>query len=150
MINFDEGDYWFFIFKIIYLFSYIPPVLCWRTVVMQYFGKFVKISYLCIPNFRRALIFVPHEGITIRTNWITNDIKCAIRKKNCHRTRAKHSKSVLDWERFRHIRNECTSKIRNAQITYFDKLSKILHDDSTSTKDWWNIAKQIYNFKNRK
>jgi hypothetical protein len=25
-----------------------------------------------------------------------------------------------------------------------------LHDDSTSTKDWWKIAKQIYNFKNKK
>jgi hypothetical protein len=96
---------------------------------------------------------VPHGGITIKTKdcpWITNDIKCGIRKKHLHRTRAKYSKSVLDWERFRHIRNECTSKIRNAQITYCDKLSKILHDDSTSTKDWWNIAKQIYNFKNKK
>jgi hypothetical protein len=81
---------------------------------------------------RISMSNVPHEGITIRTKdcpWITNDIKCAIRKKNCHRTRAKHSKSVLDWERFRHIRNECTSKIRNAQIAYFDKLSNIMHDD---------------------
>ena len=84
-----------------------------------------------------AMSNAPNEAITIRTNdchWITNDIKCAIRKKNRHRTRAKHSKSVLDWERFRHIRNKCTSKIRNAQITYFDKPSEKLHDHSTSTK----------------
>jgi hypothetical protein len=84
-----------------------------------------------------AMLNVPNEVITIRTNdcpWITNDIKCAIRKKNRHRTRAKHSKSVLDWERFRHIRNECTSKLRNAQITYFDKRSERLHDESTSTE----------------
>jgi hypothetical protein len=26
------------------------------TVIMQFFGKSVKINYLCIPNFRRALI----------------------------------------------------------------------------------------------
>jgi hypothetical protein len=96
---------------------------------------------------------VPNETITIRTKdcrWITHDIKRTIRKKNRHHTRAKRSKSVLDWERFRHIRNGCTSKIRNAKITYFDKLSEKLHDDSTSTKDWWKIAKQISNFKNKK
>ena len=46
-----------------------------------------------------------------------------------------------------HIRNECTSKVRNAKLNYFDKLSEKLHDDSTSTKDWWKIAKQISNFK---
>ena len=49
-----------------------------------------------------AMSNVPNEAITIRTNdcpWITNDIKYAIRKKNRHRTRAKHSKSVLDCER---------------------------------------------------
>jgi hypothetical protein len=95
---------------------------------------------------------VPNETITIRINdctWITNDIKHSIRKKNRHHTRAERSKSVLDWERFRHLRNECTSKIRNAKITYFDKLSEKLHDDSTSTKDWCKIAKQISNFKNK-
>ena len=87
-----------------------------------------------------ALSNVPNKTITIRTKdcpWITNDIKRTIRKKNRHHTRAKRSKSVLDWKRFRHIRNESTSKIRNAKIIYFDKLSKKLHDDSTSTKDWW-------------
>ena len=96
---------------------------------------------------------IPNETITIRINdctWITNDIKRSIRKKNRHHTRAERSKSVLDWERFRHIRNECTSKIRNAKITYFDKLSGKLHDDRTSTKDWCTIAKQISNFKNKK
>jgi hypothetical protein len=96
---------------------------------------------------------VPNETITIRTKdcrWITHDIKRTIRKKNRHHTRAKRSKSVLNWERFRHIRNGCRSKIRNAKITYFDKLSEKLHDDSTSTKDWWKIAKQISNFKNKK
>jgi hypothetical protein len=100
-----------------------------------------------------ALSNVPNKTITIRTKdcpWITNDIKRPIRKKNCHHTRAKRSKSVLDWEHFRHIRNECTFKIRNAKIIYFDKLSKKLHDDSTSTKDWWKISKQISNFKNKK
>jgi hypothetical protein len=84
-----------------------------------------------------AMSNVPNEAITIMTNdcpSITNDIKCAIRKKNRHPTTAKHSKSVLDCERFRYIRNECTSKIRNAQITYFDKRSETLHDDTTSTK----------------
>jgi hypothetical protein len=84
-----------------------------------------------------AMSNVPNEAITIRTNdcpWITNDIKCAIRTKNRHRTRARHSKSVLDWEHFRHIINECTSKIRNAQLTYFDKRCQKLHDDCTSTK----------------
>jgi hypothetical protein len=100
-----------------------------------------------------AMLNVPNKAIAIRTKdcpWITNDITCAIRKTNHHRTRVKRSKSVLDWEHFRHIRNECTSKIRNAQIAYYDKLSEKLHDDSTSTKDWWNIAKQISNFNNKK
>jgi hypothetical protein len=32
-------------------------------------------------------------------------------------------------------------------LTYFDKRSEKLHDDNTSTKDWWKIAKQIYNLK---
>jgi hypothetical protein len=100
-----------------------------------------------------ALSNVPNKAITIRTKdcpWITNDIKRTIRKKNRHHTRAKRSKSVLDWGRFRHIRNECTSKVRNAKFTYFDKLSEKLHDDSTSTKNWWKIAKQISNLKNKK
>ena len=84
-----------------------------------------------------AMSNVPNEAITIMTNdcpSITHDIKCAIRKKNRHPTTAKHSKSVLDCERFRHIRNECTSKLRNAQITYFDKRYEKLHDESTSTE----------------
>ena len=100
-----------------------------------------------------ALSSVPTKAITIRIKdypCITNDIKCDIRKKNRYRTRAKHLKSILYWERFRHIRNECMSKIRIAQITYFEKLFEKLHDDSTSTKDWWNIAKQISNLKNKK
>ena len=73
-----------------------------------------------------AMSNVPSKTITIRTKdcpWITNDIKRTIRK------------SVLDWERFHHIRNECTSKIRNAKITYFDKPSEKLQDDSMSTQD---------------
>ena len=100
-----------------------------------------------------ALSNVPNKAITIRTKdcpWITNDIKRTIRKKNRHHTRAKRSKSVLDWGRFRHIRNECTSKVRNAKFTYFDKLSEKLHDDSTSTKNWWKIAKQISNLEDKK
>jgi hypothetical protein len=100
-----------------------------------------------------ALSNVPNKAITIRTKdcpWITNDIKHTIRKKNHHHTRAKRSKSVLHWERFRHIRNECTSKVRNDKLTYIDKLSEKLHDDSTSSNNWWKIAKQISNFKNKK
>ena len=58
-----------------------------------------------------ALSNVPNKAITIRTKdcpWITNDIKHTIRKKNHHHTRAKRSKSVLHWERFRHIRKYYT------------------------------------------
>ena len=83
-----------------------------------------------------ALSNVPNKAITIRTKdcpWITNNIKRTIRKKNRHHTRAKRATSVLDRERFRHIRNECTSKVRNEKLTYFDKLSEKLHDDSMST-----------------
>ena len=52
-----------------------------------------------VANFTRTILRiamsnVPKEAITIRIKdcpWITNDIICAIRKKNRHRTRAKHS-----------------------------------------------------------
>jgi hypothetical protein len=50
-----------------------------------------------------AMSNVLNKAITIRTKdcpWNTDDIKCAIRKKHRYRTRAKHSKSILDWERY--------------------------------------------------
>ena len=49
----------------------------------------------------------------------------------------------MHWNKFRKIRNEVTSLVRNAKDKYNNDLNKKITNMNSSCKNWWNIFKQI-------
>ena len=53
----------------------------------------------------------------------------------------------MHWNKFRKIRNEATSLVRNAKDKYNNDLIKKITNMNSSWKNWWNIVKQISGIK---
>ena len=53
----------------------------------------------------------------------------------------------MHWNKFRKIRNEVTSLVRNAKDKYNNDLIKKITNMNSSCKNWWNIVKQISGIK---
>ena len=49
----------------------------------------------------------------------------------------------MHWNKFRKIRSEVTSLVRNIKDKYNNDLIKKITNMNSSCKNWWNIAKQI-------
>jgi hypothetical protein len=53
----------------------------------------------------------------------------------------------MHWNKFRKIRNEVTSLVRNAKDKYNNDLIKKITNMNSSCKNWWNTVKQISGIK---
>ena len=89
---------------------------------------------------------IPSKIVTIRKGgpkWLSCNIRKMIRQKNRIHRKAKHFNNPMHWNKFRKIRNEVTSLVRNAKDKYNNDLIKKITNMNSSCKNWWNIVKQI-------
>ena len=56
------------------------------------------------------------------TPWITSKIKNSMRERDHFLTKARSSKSELDWSKYRNLRNTVTREIRKAKGRYYTNL----------------------------
>lgn len=96
--------------------------------------------------------YVPKKTVTIRPNdkiWMTNDIRVKIRQRNRQHSKAKVTNTPASWNKFRTIRNQVISSIREAKEKYLCKLQSSLVDKSIPPGKWWRIAKSVMNLKSK-
>ena len=55
--------------------------------------------------------------------------------------KAKRTNTQANWVKFRRLRNETTSMIRNSNKLYIDSLSNKLKSETLSSKQWWTVLK---------
>lgn len=72
-----------------------------------------------------------------------------MRQRNRQYYKAKNSKSEPLLRKFKDKRNEVTSLIRDAKMQYMEKLQNSLADPKTKPKQWYKIANEITNLKNK-
>ena len=94
--------------------------------------------FCCFENIVKK--HIPSRTVEIRPKdkpWFTSEIRKAIRKRN--RLLKKHwvKKTTFTWQRYKVQRNSTTSLIRNAKISYYQKLNIQLSDPMLSSKKWW-------------
>ena len=74
-------------------------------------------------------------------------MNCAIKKEICHRKRlyrrAKLSNNCNHWSKFKSVRNNVTSLIRQSKSNYYERLSSKLKSGSLSSRDWWKTLKSM-------
>jgi hypothetical protein len=93
---------------------------------------------------------IPSKIVTIRKGgpkWLSCNIRKMIRQKNRIHRKAKHFNNPMHWDKFRKIRNEATSLVRNAKDKYNNYLIQKIINMNSSCKNWWNIVKQISGIK---
>ena len=87
---------------------------------------------------------IPNKTIRVRNSdpsWLSNSIKRLMRKRKRLFDKYKKSKSLLDFENYKHVRNKITNEIRKSKKTEVDNLAKKLEDNNISPKDWWKTLK---------
>ena len=73
---------------------------------------------------------IPSKIVTIRKGgpkWLSCNIRKMIRQKNRIHRKAKHFNNPMHWNKFRKIRNEVTSLVRNAKDKYNNDLIKKIY-----------------------
>ena len=56
--------------------------------------------------------------------WINQGLRKMMRMRNYYGTKAKKSKKPEDWEKYKTVRNEVTSMIRQARVQYYKKIGE--------------------------
>ncbi|MEW8547336.1 MAG: endonuclease/exonuclease/phosphatase family protein, partial [Candidatus Thiodiazotropha sp.] len=95
-----------------------------------------KLAQNCIPN--RSIRIYPSDP-----PWITSFIKSNIRKRKRAYRRAKRTNLTSHWSKFKRLRNNVVSMIRDAKTNYYDKIADKLKSDTLSAKDWWSTLKTV-------
>lgn len=89
---------------------------------------------------------IPNKDIYVRpldAPWITNTIRSNIRRRKRLYRKAKLTQSNMHWVKFKQLRNQIVSQIKEAKAIYYSKLSDKLKQESLSSKDWWKILKSF-------
>ena len=87
---------------------------------------------------------IPNKTIRVRNSdpsWLSNSIKRLMRKRKQLFDKYKKSKSLLDIENYKHVRNKVTNEIRKSKKAEVDNLAKKLEDNNIKPKDWWKTLK---------
>lgn len=87
---------------------------------------------------------VPNKLVTFRPSdppWITTTIKKYIRKRKRAYRNAKRTNLQSNWTKFKQLRNQVITMIRESKKSFHDTLSAKLKSDSLSPKQWWTILK---------
>ncbi|KAH3890067.1 hypothetical protein DPMN_014136 [Dreissena polymorpha] len=98
----------------------------------------IRNAKLCIPN--RVIKIKPRNA-----PWLNTHIRRMIRKRKRAYRIAKTKKSDYHWSKFRTIRNQTISFIRQAKNQYYDSLSDKLKENNDTPKNWWKILKSFIN-----
>ena len=91
---------------------------------------------------------IPNKIVTIRPEehpWITCQIKRLIRKRKRAYKKFKKTSNVFFLEKYKTIRNNIVSRIRNSKKEYFEKLDAILSSGTSNMKLFWKTSKQLLN-----
>ena len=87
---------------------------------------------------------IPNKSIRVRTSdppWITTLLKRQIRKRKRLYRKAKQTNLEPNWIKFRQLRNETNTMIRNSKQQFYDNIAEKLKSKSLSSKDWWSTLK---------
>ena len=74
--------------------------------------------------------------------WITSEIKRLIRKRKRLYRQAKRSNSPNIWNKFRNVRNEIISIIKQAKQQQLRDVANLLLDNDNK-KSWWSLIKNL-------
>ena len=87
---------------------------------------------------------IPNKSIRVRTSdqpWITTLLKRQVRKRKRLYRKAKQTNLERHWIKFRQLRNETNTMIRNSKQQFYDNIAEKLKSKSLSSKDWWSTLK---------
>lgn len=104
--------------------------------------KLISICNACIPT----------KTVCIRPSdppWLNNAIRRKIRIRKRAFRKAKSTNRQNHWDKFRKLRNETVSFIRDAKRSYYEHLSTKLKSSSLSPRDWWNTLKHFISSKEK-
>ena len=99
------------------------------TYAQNISNSIMKIASECIPN----------KCITVKPSdppWITSVLKRQIRKPRRAYRKAKTTNQSHHWAKFRRLRNEVTTLIRQGKQQHNDKVAEKLKSENLSSKDW--------------
>ena len=91
--------------------------------------KILEISKLCIPN--KIIRIRPSEP-----TWMNSSIKKLIRKRKRAFRKAKRSQSPAHWAKFKQIRNDVVTAIRQSEKSLLDNLANKLKNNTLTSRDW--------------
>ena len=102
----------------------------------------IAITTECVPN--RSIKMKPSDP-----PWLTSALKRHIRKRKRAYKKALRSNLDRHWNKFKTLRNEAITMIRDSKQKFFKKIADKLKSDTLSSKDWWATLKTfiIPNFK---
>ena len=87
---------------------------------------------------QNASKFIPNKNVLVRPHeppWITNEIKLKIRKRKRLYRKARQSNNENQWHKFRTLRNEIITLIREKKEEHFDMLASKLNSGSLTPRD---------------
>ena len=93
---------------------------------------------------------IKRKTITVRPNdaeWITPEIRKAIRQRKRIHSRAKKRNKQEDWEKFRSKRNEVIRLIKEAKDKHTENQIRFINSSenkSSNPKTWWKLVKEFY------
>ena len=99
-------------------------------------AKLLEISKLCIPN--KIIRIRPSEP-----TWMNSSIKKLIRKRKRAFRKAKRSQSPAHWAKFKQIRNDVVTAIRQSKKSLLDNLANKLKNNTLTSRDWWTTLKSF-------
>ena len=99
-----------------------------------------------------ANIYVPSRKVNVNPQeppWMNCAIKREIRRRKRLYRRAKLSNNCNHWSKFKSVRNNVTSLIRQSKSNYYERLSSKLKSGSLSSRDWWKTLKSMMTSHNK-
>ena len=73
--------------------------------------------------------------------WISHEIRALMRARSYYCTKAKKSKKVEDWDKYKRLRNHVTQRLRKAKLQYFEGLSE--QSGRNPRKAWKEVSRLL-------
>jgi hypothetical protein len=94
-------------------------------------------------------VHIPSKQVKIwpaEAPWMSNKIRFKMRKRNKAYKKAKKRNTDTAWHKFRVLRNEVISDVREAKAKHkMDLEENINKAETTKSKLWWKLVKQVLN-----
>ena len=91
---------------------------------------------MCIPN--KIIRIRPSEP-----SWMNSSIKKLTRKRKRAFRKAISSQSPAHWAKFKQIRNDIVTSIRQSKKSLLDNLANQLKNHTLTSRDWWTTLKSV-------